>query len=84
MITTSGELYFIGEEDIKTGEKSSYYKIGIVRESEGRTSVNRLSEHQTGNPRRLLIAHALETPAVEAVETALPLHSPSHRAEARC
>lgn len=71
MITTAGEIYFIGEKDLKTGETSDYYKIGIVREVEGRTSVNRLSEHQTGNARRLLIAATVNSQAVEAVETTL-------------
>ena len=71
MALTPGELYFIGEEDLKTKQKSNYFKIGIVRESEKRDSVNRLSEHQTGNPRRLFIAAQIQTPAVEQVETTL-------------
>jgi hypothetical protein len=71
MILTPGQLYFINEQDVKTGERSSYYKIGIVRDAAGRDSKNRLLEHQTGNPRKLCIVESLSMPAVEAVETNL-------------
>ena len=71
MILTPGQLYFINEQDIKTGTLSSYYKIGIVRDADGRDSKNRLLEHQTGNPRKLCIVETLSMPAVEAVETNL-------------
>ena len=71
MNLTPGKLYFINEHDIQTGERSNYYKIGIVREADGRDSKNRLLEHQTGNPRKLWIVEELDTPAVEAVETNL-------------
>ena len=44
MILTPGQLYFINEQDIKTGECSNYYKIGIVRESDerGKTIANNM------------------------------------------
>ncbi len=71
MILTPGQLYFINEQDIKTGERSNYYKIGIVREADDRDSKDRLLEHQTGNPRRLVIVETLNMPAVEEVETSL-------------
>jgi len=72
MKQTSGELYFFTEQDIDTGQRSSYYKIGIVRDAEGRDSKARLLEHQTGNPRRLVVEAVLEkVPAVEYVETNL-------------
>ncbi len=71
MILTSGQLYFINEQDVKTGMRSNYYKIGIVRDADGRDSKSRLLEHQTGNPRKLCIVEALSMPAVEAVETNL-------------
>ena len=71
MNLTPGKLYFINEHDVQTGQRSNYYKIGIVREADGRDSENRLLEHQTGNPRKLWIVEELETPAVEAVETNL-------------
>ena len=71
MILTPGQLYFINEQDVKTGTRSNYYKIGIVRDADGRDSKSRLLEHQTGNPRKLCIVEALSMPAVEAVETNL-------------
>ena len=71
MILTPGQLYFINEKDIQTGEHSKYYKIGIVRYADDRDSKNRLLEHQTGNPRELCIVETLNMPAVEAVETNL-------------
>jgi hypothetical protein len=71
VILTPGQLYFINEQDVKTGTRSNYYKIGIVRDADDRDSKNRLLEHQTGNPRKLCIVEALSMPAVEAVETNL-------------
>ena len=71
MILTPGQLYFINEQDVQTGARSSYYKIGIVRDAAGRDSKNRLLEHQTGNPRKLCIVEALSMPAVEATPTIL-------------
>ena len=71
MILTSGQLYFINEQDVKTGARSNYYKIGIVRDATGRNSKDRLLEHQTGNPRKLCIVETLNMPAVEAIETNL-------------
>jgi hypothetical protein len=32
MKLTPGEIYFIGEKDLKTGLDTSYCKIGIVRD----------------------------------------------------
>lgn len=81
MILTSGEIYFIGEFDLKTGQRTEYIKIGIVRHGakEERTSQDRLLEHQTGNPRRLEIIHTVTTDAVEAVETSLHYRYARHR-----
>jgi hypothetical protein len=71
MILTPGQLYFINEEDILTGKRSNFYKIGIVRDAADRDSKDRLLEHQTGNPRKLCIIETIDTPAVEAIETNL-------------
>jgi len=74
MATASGEIYFIGEKDLRTKELTRYFKVGIVRENssdEGRNSTDRLSEHQTGNPRELYIESVVETELVESVETLL-------------
>ena len=71
MILTSGQLYFVNEQDVRTGERSRYFKIGIVRDAADRDSKDRLLEHQTGNPRKLCIVENLTMPAVEAIETNL-------------
>lgn len=72
--TKSGEIYFIGEKDLRTKELTKYFKVGIVRENEenaDRDSTQRLLEHQTGNPRELYIESVVHTELVELVETLL-------------
>jgi hypothetical protein len=72
--TKSGEIYFIGEKDLRTKELTQYFKVGIVRENEDnadRDSTQRLLEHQTGNPRELYIESVVKTELVELVETLL-------------
>ena len=74
MSQAAGEIYFIGEKDLRTKEFSQYFKVGIVRENSSninRDSIERLSEHQTGNPRELYIESVVETELVELVETLL-------------
>ena len=34
-MSAAGEIYFIGEKDLRTKEITSYYKVGIVRENSG-------------------------------------------------
>ena len=48
-MSASGEIYFIGEKDLRTKEITSYYKVGLVRENvenADRSSTQRLLEHQ--------------------------------------
>ena len=71
MKLTPGEIYFIGERDHITGLQTSFFKIGIVRADDKRTSEDRLSEHQTGNPRPLFIHQIAKTEVVERIETLL-------------
>ena len=66
---TAGELYVIGELDLRTNEKTNYYKVGIVREKRERTSAERLKDHQTGNPRELFVYDFIKCKVVEEVET---------------
>ena len=66
---TAGELYVIGELDLRTNEKTKYYKVGIVREKKERTSAERLKDHQTGNPRELFVCDFIKCKVVEEVET---------------
>jgi len=79
MKLTPGELYFIGERDHLTGEQTPFFKIGIVRADERRTSADRLQEHQTGNPRPLFIHHVIATEVVERVETLMHRLHAKHR-----
>jgi len=74
MATASGEIYFIGEKDLRTKELTQYFKVGIVRENPenaDRDSTQRLLEHQTGNPRELYMESVVKTELVELVETLL-------------
>jgi len=66
---TAGELYVIGEIDLRTNQKTNYYKVGIVREKKERTSAERLKDHQTGNPRELFVHDFIKCRVVEEVET---------------
>jgi hypothetical protein len=68
-----GEIYFIREYDHLTGKRTKYVKIGLVRYSKKRNSWERLSDHQTGNPRplKLLPKHIIQTQAVHLVEAKL-------------
>lgn len=74
MATAAGEIYFIGEKDLRTKEFTQYFKVGIVRENPenaDRDSTRRLLEHQTGNPRELYVESVVKTELVELVETLL-------------
>ena len=71
MILTGGEIYFLGERDLKSGKDTGFVKIGLVREKDARDTESRLKEHQTGNPRQLHVVKVVKTPVVERVETTL-------------
>lgn len=66
-----GELYLIGEVDLRTGQDLPFIKIGIVRDNDSRSTEQRIKEHQTGNPRLLKTHWVVRTPIVERIETAL-------------
>ena len=56
-----GQIYFLDEIDPR-GVKSNYIKIGkISPNNSGRSSLDRMKEHQTGNPRHLNERYVLET-----------------------
>jgi hypothetical protein len=67
----SGELYFINEVDVLTGVASNFYKIGLVKDSRQGDAANRLDEHQTGNPRKLVIVECIEAPAISDLEKSM-------------
>jgi len=71
MELTGGEIYFIRERDLLSNELTDYFKVGIVREDgkDERSSSDRLSDHQTGNPRELVLDEVFKTPLVERLET---------------
>ena len=75
---TPGEIYFIGEVDVRSKEPSSYVKIGLVRERDDKRVDERVLEHQTGNPRQLTLLRSIKTPCVSKVENHL------HRSFATC
>ncbi len=75
--TTKGEIYFIRE--IEAGQFSPHTKIGLISYKKDRSSTDRLPEHQTGNPRKLVLAHAVVTDCVTAVETYMHRKFASHR-----
>jgi len=66
-----GEIYFIGEVDVRSKEPSSYVKIGLVRERDDKRVDERVLEHQTGNPRQLTLLRSIKTPCVSKVENHL-------------
>lgn len=66
-----GELYFIGETDVLTGEPSGYFKIGKVKDSRAEGVAGRLKEHQTGNPRHLGVVECVITPAIDDLESSM-------------
>lgn len=68
----TGEIYFIRERDYFSKEVSPYVKIGLIHDDEkGRSSDDRMIEHQTGNPRLLYIYGAVKTAAVDHIEALL-------------
>jgi len=81
MVGIPGEIYFIRETDYHTGELTPFTKIGIVRDHRERTSEQRLTEHQTGNPRPLVLYRVVHSPMVEWIETQLHHRNSAHRVE---
>ena len=69
MKTIKGEIYFVRE--IEAGIYSPHTKIGLIEDGENRTSLDRVAEHQTANPRKLVIVYNVKTECVRAVETYL-------------
>ena len=72
-----GGIYFIREQ--LAGGYSEFTKIGLVHEIDGRSSVDRAKEHQTGNPRLLVSVKEVPTVFVSAVENTLHREFASRR-----
>lgn len=64
-----GEIYFVTEQE--GAGRSDFVKIGLVGDAEGRSSLSRMKEHQTGNPRVLKLLDVVETVFVTSVESRL-------------
>ena len=64
-----GQLYINRDRDYFSGELGDYVKIGIVKEHETRGSEERRGEHQTGNPREVVIIREFKSRMVEHLET---------------
>lgn len=79
MNLTSGDLYFIRERDVLSGAEFDYYKIGLVKHSRQGDAGARLDEHQTGNPRQLLIVDQVSAPAISEFEKAVHHWFAPHR-----
>ena len=75
-VITPGEIYFLREIDVLSGEKSPYVKIGLVELF--RESTQRQQEHQTANPRDLVLVSHFKTECVRAVEKYLHWHYIEH------
>ena len=78
MSNVAGEIYFIAEEPSMSAPPVRV-KIGLVRESQKRDSRDRRSDHQTGNPRRLILLEAIHTARVSKVENSLHKRLASRR-----
>ena len=73
-----GEIYFVRERDRTDGAESPYVKIGMVNDV-SKDSVDRLREHQTGNPRDLHLHHVTRTPGPFRIERFLHQQFGPHR-----
>ncbi len=79
MSNVAGEIYFIAEEPSLT-TPTVRVKIGLVRESrKNRDSQDRLLDHQTGNPRSLVLVEVIKTARVSHVENSLHQRYASRR-----
>jgi len=68
-----GYVYILNEEDMLTGNKTDYYKIGMT--ANDRTVKERIDkDHQTGNPRRIIDVHSFRSEAAFLVERHLHKH----------
>ena len=63
-----GQLYIDRDRDYISGDLGDYVKIGIVKEHEERGSEDRSKEHQTGNPRKIVIIREFTSVMVEHLE----------------
>ena len=62
-----GYVYFMTEKDLFGNPSGPYVKIGRVKgNEEGRSSIDRRKEHQTGNPRQIIVLDEVKTSASDS------------------
>ena len=76
-----GTIYFVEERDLLGFTTPNYVKIGLVKDNEkGRSSDDRKDEHQTGNPRSLIVVDSINTESnVSLLETMIHQSLSMHR-----
>ena len=76
-----GFIYFMTERDLFGYPCGPYVKIGLVKgNDDGRSSFERRKEHQTGNPREIVIEEEIETKAqVSTLESLVHQRLAKHR-----
>ena len=76
-----GYIYFMTERDLFGYPCGPYVKIGLVKgNDEGRSSFERRKEHQTGNPREIVIEEEIKTYAqVSTLESLVHQRLAKHR-----
>lgn len=76
-----GFIYFMTERDLFGYPCGPYVKIGLVKgNDDGRSSFERRKEHQTGNPREIVIEEEIKTKAqVSTLESLVHQRLAKHR-----
>jgi hypothetical protein len=69
VVKKDGWIYFISDKDRMNGSLCNYYKIG--KTDYDRPIEVRLKEHQTGNPREVIIVESIRTSFIDTLETYL-------------
>ena len=69
VVKKEGWIYFISDKDRMNGSLCNYYKIG--KTDYDRPIKVRLKEHQTGNPREVIIVESIRTSFIDTLETYL-------------
>ena len=72
-----GEIYFLRELSLTSDEFTPFCKVGLV--AKNRTTEQRIKEHQTGNPRKIVEQAIIKTNAVNSLETYLHDRLSPHR-----
>jgi len=69
VVKKDGWIYFISDKDRMNGSLCNYYKIG--KTDFDRPVEDRVDEHQTGNPREIILVESIRTSFIDTLETYL-------------